>query len=162
MLSVNDYRTADLGPTATYGRRRLCWIPASREHPEWDRRDGNLTLVMQHARTGWGRKIETDTYAVEEQPPIIGVMGRVFLLLNLSDDEQDQPYQCVIGPNEQCTCTAAKCKVPASENSHGCKHIDALNYLVENGHLGGESETESGSWYDPDYGEMTQREMAML
>lgn len=128
MLRVIDFHTASLSPTKTYGKRSLCWIPADHEHPEWDRRLGNLTIKLQPARTGWGRCIEVDTYAVVEEP-LVGVMGRKFLLLNLTDPEQPDVYETVIGPQPSCTCKAAKCKAESD------KHIDALTYLVEAGIL---------------------------
>lgn len=126
MLDVLSMHTADLGSTATYGKRRCCWIAASKQIPEYDGRDGNLTLVMQPARTGWGRKIEVDTYFVQEQKPIIGIPGRVFLLVNGTDPDADEPYQVVVGPMPQCTCKAGKCKTETD------KHLDAMTYLVAN------------------------------
>lgn len=125
MLDVLAMHTADLGSTKSYGKRRCCWIPASKDHPEYDGRDGNLTLVMQPARTGWGRKIETDTYFVEEQIPPPHP-GRVFLLLNKTDPEVTEPYEVVIGPVTRCSCKGGKCKTETD------KHVDAMAYLIAN------------------------------
>lgn len=108
MLRVLDYVTADLPPTRTYGRRSYCWVPADPTHPNWDGRLGNLTIRLQHARSGWGRDIELDTYSVIEQPPSQFVMGRDFLLLNLTDQEQQDVYEVRIGPVEDCTCIAGR------------------------------------------------------
>lgn len=126
MLDILSMHTADLGATKTYGKRRACWIPASKDHPEYDGRDGNLTIVVQPARTGWGRKIEVDTYFVEEQPAV-NAMGRVFLLLNATDPEAVHPYEVVIGPMSRCTCKGGKCKTETD------KHVDAMAYLIANG-----------------------------
>jgi hypothetical protein len=129
MLSVLDYRCGELLPTASYARRSWCWIPANREHPEWDRRLGNLTLKVQHA-SGYGAKCDLDTYAIEELDPIFGI-GRVFLLVNLTDLEQSQPYQVTIGDYELCTCQSGKCK-------QDCKHSAAIVELIESGILDNE------------------------
>jgi hypothetical protein len=119
----------------TYGKRRWCWVPADHDHPEWDRRLGNLTLLLQHAKTGWGRNLEIDTYAIEEQP-LVGAMGRKFLLLNLTDPEQEDVYETIVGPESSCSCKAGKCRVPGEpEVTDGCKHRDGINCLIAEGLL---------------------------
>ncbi len=127
MLSVIDFRTGDFGETATYARREFCWIPASKSHPEYDGRLGNLTIKLQMARTGWGRALELDTYAVDEQPPIPGLMGRVFHLANVTDPESDEVYEVVCGPQPKCTCKGFKCKAETD------KHVDCLTHLIRSG-----------------------------
>lgn len=135
MLRVLDFRSDDLPPTRTYGKRSWLWIPADRGYPEWDRRLGNLTLKLQHARTGWGRAIEVDTYAVVEEP-LVGIPGRKFLLLNLTDPDQPDVYECIVGPQPLCTCMAGTCCVPGEPDiTEGCKHRDAIAVLVDEGIL---------------------------
>lgn len=132
MLDILDAYTADLGATRHYGKRRCCWIPASVTHPEYDGRLGNLTTVLQPARTGWGRKIEVDTYFVAEEP-CVGEMGRRFHLANATKDDKAEVYECVVGPHPRCTCKATRCKVTDDDGKLVCKHYSALAELVRQG-----------------------------
>lgn len=141
MMNVLDTITGELGTTKTYkGGRFFVWTPGSDL--------GHLTIKLQRA-AGCGRKIEVDTYAVKEIP--IRGLDRMFLLVNLADAAE---HQLLIGPNEQCTCPAAECKVPEP-----CKHRAAMRHLVESGILDGlESEPRSGLWFEDDPGEPTRYE----
>lgn len=115
-------RYFDLGSTASYSRRRAGWFPGS---GGGDARCGTLRLVMELE----GRSAdatEVDVYAVQEQvqtPPLPGV--REFLLLNETDDSQDDVYgvTCVWGVVVKCTCRAGKCRLV-------CKHSDSINRLI--------------------------------
>src|SRR6185503_17239434 len=104
---------------------------ADREHPEWDNRLGNLTIKLQHTKEGVGRAIEIDTYAIKEVHLLPGAMGRVFLVLNITDPEQSEPYQVLIGRESLCDCKAGKCKVPEGPGTMGCKHRDAVALMLE-------------------------------
>lgn len=126
MLDILEAHSADLGPTLTYAKRSMCWIPLKPGVPHNSSEDGRL-LVNQQVARGYGCKVDSDTYGLEEQPQPIGRMGRVFLLVNLSDKTQEQPYEVYIGqPLNQCTCKAGKCKLEE------CKHRAACAYLVAN------------------------------
>lgn len=118
--------TGDLAPTATHKRRWwslvLCTDPA-------DLRDATLTISQtKGARPGC--KVETDTYAVQETP-CIGRIGRSFLLLDLTDADQPDVYECYVGTRPQdwsCTCKAGSCGTR-------CKHADALADIIGRGEL---------------------------
>lgn len=146
MLRILDFVTGELGPTRTYGRRSFVWIPADRSHPTWDGRLGNLTLKMQHARGGVGRRIELDTYAIEEVPQKPGFPGRVFLLLNLTDESQSDVYETVIGPADVCSCTAGRV------GHFECKHAAAVRHLIEQGELDDLDDANAPQGVGPDAG----------
>lgn len=130
--------TGDLGPTATYQRRSFAWVSngsgfVSHERTLADGEQieevvpalGKLTIKVQHAK-GCGCQCEIDTYAVEEvAPEQIGT--RLFVLLNLSDPSQREPYRVTVGGMNRCRCQAGVCKVPS------CKHRDACAALVAEG-----------------------------
>jgi hypothetical protein len=120
----------ELPPTATYARRSFMWLPGDGAGP--DHRDGTLTITLQKGRRA-GSKIERDTYAVERVAQD-GSNREGFYLVNLTDPEQEDVYQCrpagAVHPGYvSCTCTAGNCKVP------NCKHRDALAKLIELGAL---------------------------
>lgn len=116
-------RTGELTATATYRKREWVWIPADPTHPDWDRRLGNLTIVLYKSRR-CGAGFEADTYAVEELPPEHGLIARQFYLLNLTDQDQDEPYLVRIGRVNTCSCMAGRC------HRYDCKHRDALAELL--------------------------------
>lgn len=131
--------TGDLGPTATYARRPFAWVPAvgglishGQLSPDGDVADelipavGKLTIRVQHGR-GWTCNYEQDTYAVEEiEPDEPGT--RLFLLLNLTDPTQREPYRVTVGGENKCRCIAGCVK----RKPLGCKHRDALAVLAPN------------------------------
>lgn len=126
---VLDAICLEMPPTATYGRRALLWVPVDHTHPAWDGRCGTLTIKLQHAKYRAGANVELDTYAVEEQPEQPGLPGRSFLVLNLTDPEQEDVYEVCLGPVNLCKCKAGKCRVP------DCKHRSALAAVIEFGEL---------------------------
>jgi hypothetical protein len=128
MLMVNDAISDELPPTRTYGRRSFVWIPSDGGML------GELIIKLQHAKSGVNRNLEVDTYGVEADTPEPGDHGgRAFWFVNLSDPEQERPYRCVVGGlTPHCDCKAGKCKVPSDDSTQGCKHRDALQYLIEN------------------------------
>lgn len=129
MLAVLDLITGELAPTATYAKRSFVFTPVDPEYPEPDGRLGNLTLKLQAAKGGTGRKIDLDTYAIEESDNHNAAPGnRVFWFINLTDKAQVEPYETTVGPNHKCTCKAGKCKVES-----GCKHVAAMTALIEEG-----------------------------
>lgn len=105
-----------LGDTATYLRRAGYWIPTPRFGG-----DGllGITLVERNREA-----VQSDLYGCEEiQPQQFGT--RRFLLVNLGDDEQEQPYAVVVGGMQLCTCEAGR-----KGRARGtCKHVDALAHL---------------------------------
>lgn len=162
MLSILDAYTEVLPPTKTYGRRSLCWIPANPQHPEADGRLGNLSIKLEHARTGWGRNVECDTYAIERDTPLPGDNGgAAFWLQNFTDPEQEQPYRCVLGGLNRlssCTCTAGKCRVPGEPDvTDGCKHRDALLHLIQEGFLEAGEVVDYASTNEPPASRQTTR-----
>lgn len=122
-MSVLDMISAELPPTATYKRRAYYWMPDG---------DGTglLTINLQHSRRA-GAKVESDTYQViETADPAYPTPGRVFLLNNVTDDTQEQPYEVFIADDprrDDCTCTADRCKAPC------CKHKDSCRSILEAG-----------------------------
>lgn len=119
MPGILDATTIDLPPTLTYRRREATLIPGDRPG------EFHLTIRLWKGRRA-GSRMEEDTYAVEEEDSV-GVPGRSFLLVNLTDDSQPDAYRCVVGGRDtHCTCTAGQCRVPA-----GCKHRDSLAALIE-------------------------------
>lgn len=126
---VLDALNLPLPRTRTYARRSCLWVPVDPTHPLWDGRCGTLTIKLQHSKERAGCTVELDTYAVEEQPPQPGVMGRSFLFLNLTDPTQEDVYEVCLGPVNLCKCKAGKCRLPA------CKHRDALEAVIAYGEL---------------------------
>jgi hypothetical protein len=114
--SVLDKTFFELDSSPTYARREVEFIPLP------GRGEGLLT-IRQWKGQRTGSKSESDTYQIQEEDAI-GVMGRAFLLLNVSDDEQPDVYRCIVGPEMHCTCTAGSVK------KYSCKHKDALSKLV--------------------------------
>lgn len=111
----------DLPPTKTYKWRHFRWVPAGplirRFNP------GTLgTLVIQLSKSLTGKRIETDTYSMQEEPNL-GKYGRQFLLLNMTDPTQQDVYHVVIGPMPRCTCDAGRAKLR-------CKHLDSIQTLL--------------------------------
>jgi hypothetical protein len=138
MLAVLDAYSEVLTPTRTYQRRSFVWIPADPDYPEADGRLGNLSIKVQPSARKLGAKVECDTYFVERDTPEPGdELGAAFWLINMTDPQQEAPYRCIIGGlKPKCGCKAGQCKVPADEGATlGCKHQDALAYLIENGIL---------------------------
>lgn len=120
MIVTAAAKSFALPPTATYADRRILWLPASPE--DADGRLGTLVVVLTHRRGG---RVERDRYAVEEEGPAVGVLGRSFLLLNLDDPDQDDVYRVAIGyPVDRCSCTAGCVK------RYGCKHSAGLRELI--------------------------------
>lgn len=110
-----DKTFIELPPTATYARREVEFTPLP------GRGEGMLTIQQWKSRSG--SRSERDTYQVQEEDAI-GVMGRAFLILNVSDDDQPDVYRCIVGPQSHCTCTAGNVK------RYSCKHRDSLAELV--------------------------------
>jgi hypothetical protein len=110
--------TVELEPTAAYAHREYSWLPTV---------PGEGVLVIRQRKTAGGQE-EADVYAVEEQTPEHSPQ-REFLLVNVTDDEQPQPYEVVTrgGDAISCTCKAAKCRVPV------CKHRSSLQSILSQG-----------------------------
>jgi len=162
MLNFLDYYAADLPPTRTYGRRSFVFVPA--DPALTDGRLGNVTIKMQHAKSGVHRAIELDTYAIEHDPhPEPGDHGgAAYWFTNLTDSEQEQPYRCVVGGlTPHCDCQAGKCKVPGEEGvTEGCKHRDVLLALIDAEQIpGGDDAGRSGLAFPDEPDEMTRAEL---
>ncbi len=130
MLTIT---TNELEPTLTYAHRSYVWfsdgtgeviMPGGEVVPGL----GKLTVKMRHGRR-WNCKTEIDTYAVEEvDAEEFGT--RLFVLLNLTDKTQPEPYRVTVGGMNRCRCMAGRCRVPS-----GCKHRDSVADLIESGDL---------------------------
>jgi hypothetical protein len=122
-MSVLDMISAEIPPTRTYARRSYVWLPDG---------DGGgiLTVNLSHSRRP-GTKVESDTYSLQETAdPAHPVPGRTFLLLNLTDRDQEQPYEVFVADDprrDDCTCTADRCNAPC------CKHKDCCRSILEAG-----------------------------
>lgn len=89
--------------------------------------DGMLS-VSQRPLKGGGS--ELDVYGVEEvQAEHPGC--RTFALVNLTDDEQEQPYRCTVGPMTRCSCDAGR----MGFRRNSCKHKDAIQDVIVAGGL---------------------------
>lgn len=132
MFDPNGIITDDLPATRTYGRRSFAWLPCISGEML-----GELIIKLQHAKTGWGRNLEIDTYAVDLDTPEPGDHGGLaFWLVNLSDETQERPYRCVVGGlTPHCDCMAGKCKVRDTDGELVCKHYCALKYLFDGEYL---------------------------
>jgi hypothetical protein len=123
MPGILDKVTYDLGPTLTYSRRLLEWIPG-------DVAGEGHAIISQWKGLRAGSILERDLYQVvrtQEQP---GVMAMEYLWLNIGDKTQEDVYRVLFGPNiNTCTCRAGKCKAPC------CKHSDSIGLLVKEGEL---------------------------
>lgn len=124
-----------LPPSATYDDRAWSWVPAG-DPPA----DGTLTIRQRRAR---GRVAELDSYLVEEQPPAVGVLGRVFLLAKQTG-EQAEVYQTIIGPLCFCGCTAGRVG-----HVSVCKHVLAVGVLIADGILEGRPTDEQTNRSQP-------------
>lgn len=117
----------NLGPTATYRRRRAGWFPGG------DDRLGMLRLVLDHARRSTDTT-EVDEYAVQEETDLgLSLTVRSFLLENLTDPDPFGPFRCVVGGMVAwCGCEAGWFDTRRIQPT-GCKHRDALGRLVAEG-----------------------------
>jgi hypothetical protein len=135
-MSVLNMLSGRLNPTATYAVREWRWVPNDPEaNPEGPL--GELTIILQKAeRNGRTRptKVESDTYAVAEEPGFDAV-GRHFLLMNLTDPAQPEVYGVQIGPRG-CDCNCKQGQVDrgrraVNDDEVGCKHRDAMKAVLE-------------------------------
>lgn len=132
-MSVLDLVTGDLGATKSYYSRRFAWIALDGAA---DHRLGSLSIVCQKGK--WGRPSDDiDTYGVQEDESTGYPQGvRGFYLKNDTDPDQHEVYLVVVGSDptglvhEECGCKAYQCKVPSK-----CKHLSAIEKLVEDGVL---------------------------
>jgi hypothetical protein len=120
---VSGYRFF-LEPTATYRTRSGLWVPTVTGGAGGD---GVLTLVIVHAKA---YKVEIDAYGVEEVSPEL-FRTRRFVLVNLTDPDQQEAYEVVGGAVRKCTCEAGR----KGFKRASCKHVDALAHLVQAGKL---------------------------
>lgn len=119
-MSLERVYRFQLEPTATYRLRSCLFLPTSTLSC-----DGVLTMTIAHAKSF---KIEQDVYGIEEiEPEQIGT--RKFVLVNLTDDEQEQPYEVTTGAPQfrRCSCDGGK----MGFRKASCKHKDALLHLIE-------------------------------
>lgn len=110
-MSVLDYRTADLEPTATYSARRYTWVPSD-AGPQL----GTLTITCDYARRN---KVDTDSYHVLPAATAGDIRAASVELANL---ETGEVYAVALGPEPRCGCKANQCKL-------ACKHLAALEDL---------------------------------
>lgn len=122
----------DLGPSASYTRRRAGWFAGQGEHAGG--RLGTLRIVLQKAKRS-GDSTEVDEYGVQEEHDQRHPAGvRSFLLRNDTDVEQPDVYRCVVGSDagglvhDHCTCRAGAF-------GRACKHVAALGRFTTKGVL---------------------------
>jgi hypothetical protein len=120
-MSILDAVTIDLPPTATYARREVFWIPG--DEPG----EGTLTIRLWKGRRG-GSRCDADRYQIQEEA--CAYPGcRSFLILNETDDTQEDVYRCRVGAMPGCSCKAGLV------HRHECKHVAAVAALTEEGLL---------------------------
>ena len=107
--------TDELSPTATYRNRSFVYLSDGSGYVTMPDSDesipavGKLTILLRKARSELGKE-EIDTYAVAEvDAEYPGT--RLFLLLNLTDPGQGEPYSVTVGGVNLCRCMAGRCKV---------------------------------------------------
>lgn len=105
----------------------------------------DIAPLYAHKPTTW----EADTYAVQEfDSEYPG--SRHFVLENLTDPNQNEPYSVHVGGIQKCRCMAGDCKVVT-----GCKHVHACEALLSLGvfddlETPADSNERSGQWCEPD------------
>lgn len=123
----------DLAPTPTYKSRIATWLPA--EDRSVEDCDGRLTIDLQRSLRA-GAKVESDTYAIQEDLAQSTLDFRVFQVLNLTDPDQADVYETVISDDphvpSRCSCMGSKC---GHKRAISCKHIDALKAVEAAGGL---------------------------
>lgn len=127
---IATHRYFDLGPTATYRRRRAGWFPGRGDRG--DDRIGTLRIVLQKGKQPRDSD-DVDEYGLQEELGTDVPLGaRSFLLRNDTDFEQPDVYRAVIYPAfptaSQCTCRAGSCRLD-------CKHTAAMAAIVAAGLL---------------------------
>src|ERR1043166_6475623 len=106
--------------TLSNGWRKGAWVPTSSVGG-----DGILSL-SQRPMKGGGSDLEV--YAVQEEPPEeFGT--RLFLFVKLTDPDQEQPYKCVVGKVQSCSCEAGRMGFRRTS----CRHRDALVAMISAG-----------------------------
>jgi hypothetical protein len=167
MLTVMDQQWLEMTPTASYSRRWALWTPGI-SFISKDRNVQGHYAASIHQQCGQrsGNKIYSDQYQVVFMGEVIGGMCFQFVFEDLnpeppkSPNERIGPYLVTVGPNAfECSCMATVCKVDV------CKHRSLACRAIAAGLVDGakpwagmpeqeEQETESGSWFDPDFGEV--------
>ncbi len=112
-----------LPATTTYPFRQWAWVVGN---DGVDHRYG--TLYIRQRRSAGG-KWDADAYGVLEEDPVgVPNPGRVFLLVNDTDANQDDVYEAFIADTgaarDRCTCRAVVCQ------KYVCKHTTALRALT--------------------------------
>lgn len=115
----------DFGETDTYSMRAWGWVPAVASRPE-EHGLGMLTIELTR-----GKKLETDQYIVTELEPLPGLVGRRFELAPVG---KDYVYPVVLGGLKSCGCMAGQTR---GKHEHPCKHLEAVQLLVDKGFLKG-------------------------
>lgn len=112
----------ELPDTLTFGWRKWLWVPTPGHGG-----DGILSMSQRPLKGGGS---DLDSYGVEEvQPEHRG--SRSFLFINLTDEEQEQPYRCTVGAVNQCSCDAGR----KGFRRTSCKHRDATQAMIVAGVL---------------------------
>lgn len=112
----------EMPDTLTLGWRKWVWLPT----PAYGG-DGILTISQRPLKGGGS---EVDVYGVEEAPPE-HPSARTFVVVNLTDDTQEQPYKTTVGAVMRCSCEAGVKGVKRTS----CKHRDALQAVIAAGCL---------------------------
>lgn len=107
----------DMPDTAAFCYRKWVWLPT----PTFGG-DGVMSISQRPLKGG---APELDVYGVEEiQPEQFST--RSFLVVNLTDPEQEQPYKATVGAVQKCTCDAGVKGIRRTS----CKHRDAIGAAI--------------------------------
>lgn len=119
-----DAAVGKLTPTPTYSFRGFNWVRCPALQVGSVPIDGLLALRLKKFRGGE----ELDVYAVlyeGEQP----FEGHAFLLHNVFDRDQPEPYRVCVGPVVTCTCKSGR-----THAARECKHKSAVIALIYRSH----------------------------
>ena len=112
----------EMPDTLTNCSRKWVWVPTPAVGG-----DGVLSLSQRPIKGGG---VDLDTYGVSEiQPEQYGT--RSFLFVNLTDEEQEEPYRCTVGAVTRCSCDAGR----KGFRRTSCKHRDAVSSMIVAGCL---------------------------
>lgn len=110
----------DMPDTASNCYRKWVWLPT----PSFGG-DGVLSISQRPLKGG---APELDVYGVEEVQPE-QLSCRTFVVVNLTDPEQEQPYKATVGAVQRCSCDAGVKGIRRTS----CKHRDAITAAITAG-----------------------------
>ncbi len=112
----------EMPDTLTNCSRKWVWVPTPAAGG-----DGMLCLSQRPIKGGG---VDLDTYGVEEIQAEYP-RCRSFVFVNLTDETQQEPYRCTVGPVSRCSCDAGR----KGFRRTSCKHRDAVGAMIVAGVL---------------------------